>query len=161
MSSIAKAQALIRDLSDKLSTRLAYSGTSMNTVTQGFTTTPDAAGAFWPYLLISENGNTAEGQPVLYIEISNVDAISKDIFGNDIDAYAPHILQFGYEAGATAGTSFISAADLATCEYECIMTGVEFQLKILANGTAVNQTTVNAATPVVTMDDLYWPTKKV
>ena len=157
----AKAVALIRDLGDKLAKRLPSGAAGLNTVTQAFYT--DSNGDVWPYLLISHNGNVAEGQPVLYIEISNVDAVSKDIFGNQTQAYAPHVLQLAYELQATPniGDSFVSHADRAACVYESIMTGVRFQLKELANGTAVTAANVNAASPVADLDDLYWPTKKV
>lgn len=160
MYSNAKAVALIRDLSDKLSKRLQLSGTSINSIRQAFSA-PDAAGGVWPYLVISENGNEAEGQPVLLIEIAGIDMVSKDIFGNDTDAYAPHKLLFGYELGAVGNETLVSHADLVTCEFESIKTGVAFSLIELPNGTAVTQANVAAATPVVTLDELYWPTKLV
>ena len=154
----AKAVALCRDLGDKLSKRLA-GGAGLNTVTTGFYT--DANGASWPYLLLTNaTAGAGEGNPVLYIEISCVDAVSKDVFGNQLYAYAPHVLQFGYEL-TSGGAPIPTRADLTTCEFEAIKTGVEFQLKEIANGTAVTGATVNAATPVVDLQELYWPTKSV
>lgn len=162
MFSNAKAVALLRDVSDKLSKRLAFGGTSVNQVNTYFTTVPDAAGGLWPYLLISQNGNFAEGQPVIYVKIAAQDMISKDIFGNDTDSYAPHILTFAYELTGAAGTNSIpSHADILTCEWETIKTGVLVQLKELANGTQVTDANVTAASPIVVLDELYWPTKGV
>jgi hypothetical protein len=160
MYSNAKAIRLIQDISDILSVRLA-NGAGLNTISQAFYT--DANGASWPYLLISHNGNVAEGQPVVYIEISNVDAVSKDIFGNQTYAYAPHVLQFAYELQATPniGDSFVSHADLAACKFEAIKSGVRYQQKEIANGTAVTPASVNAATAIADLDQLYWPTKLV
>lgn len=159
MYSNAKSLALIRDLADRLNVRLASSA-GLNTVTEAFYV--DANNASWPYLLISHNGNVAEGQPVVYIEISDVDAVSKDIFGNQTYAYAPHVLQFAYELSGAAGTNPIPAhADLANCQFEAQTCGCEWQLKELANGTQVTAANVNAATPLVDIQPLYWPTKSV
>lgn len=159
MYSIAKAQALVRDLSDRLGTRLAFSGTSVNSFTTGFSA-PDAAGAVWPYLIFSLNGNVAEGQPVAFIEFSNPNMVSRDVFGGQTDAYAPTIAQIGYELNTTGGT-FVSHADLATITYETEKTGARIQIKELANGTAVTSANVNAASPTADLEDLYWPTKSV
>lgn len=159
MYSNAKAIRLIQDINDLLSVRLAANA-GLNTVTQGFYV--DSNNASWPYLLLSHNGNVAEGQPVIYIEISNVDAVSKDIFGNQTYAYAPHILQFAYELSGAAGTNPIPAhADIATCQFEAIKSGVRFQLKEIANGTAITPANVNAAAATADLDQLYWPTKLV
>lgn len=160
MYSNAKAIRLVQDINDILSVRFA-NGTGLNTVRQAFYT--DSNGASWPYIVLSHNGNEAEGQPVLLIKISNVDAVSKDIFGNQTFAYAPHVLEFAYELQATPniGNSFIAHADLAACQFEAIKSGVRFQLKELANTTAVTAATVTAATPVADLDQLYWPTKLV
>jgi hypothetical protein len=159
MYSNAKAIRLIQDINDLLTVRLANNA-GLNTVSQGFYV--DANNASWPYLLISHNGNVAEGQPVIYIEISNVDAVSKDIFGNQTYAYAPHILQFAYELSGAAGSNPIPAhSDIASCEFEAIKSGVRFQLKELANGNQVSSANVNAAAPVADLDQLYWPTKLV
>lgn len=161
MASNAKAIALLRDLSDKLSKRLAYSGVSLNSVRSGFSA-PDAAGEVWPYLAISENGNEAEGQPCVIIDVRNIDAVSKDIFGNDIDSYAPHIMTIGYELSGIAGTNPIpNHADLEVIKWEAIKMGVQEALVELAHGTAATDASVIAATPIVTIDDLYWPTKLV
>lgn len=157
MQSNAKAIRLIQDIQDMLAVRLAPTSAGLNSIRQAF----DANS--WPYLVASHNGNEAAGQPVVLIRISNVDAISKDIFGNQTYAYAPHVLELAFELQATPniGNSFVAHADLATCEFEAIKSGVRYQQKELANGTAVTAANVSAASPVVDLDQLYWPTKLV
>jgi hypothetical protein len=155
MQSVAKADALIRDLSDKLAKRLPSSSAGLNFLRVA----NDANG--WPMLFISHNGNEAEGQPVVLIRIKNVDLVSKDIFGNSSYAYAPHTLEFAYELAATANCPIPLLSDLAACEFESIKTGVRYQLKEIANGTAVNEASINAASPNADLDELYWPTKLV
>lgn len=161
MYSNAKAVALLRDVSDKLSKRYAFNGSSVNSISMAYSA-PDAAGGVWPYLLISENGVVTEGSPVIYVKISAQDMISKDIFGNDTDSYAPHNLFVAYELSGAAGTNPIPAhADIATCLFETIKTGVRLNLVELANGTAVTDANVSAATAILAIDELYWPTKNV
>jgi hypothetical protein len=160
MYSNAKAIRLIQDINDLLSVRFPAGAAGLNTITQGFYV--DANNASWPYLLISHNGVVTEGSPVVYIEISNVDAVSKDIFGNQTYAYAPHILQFAYELSGAAGTNPIPAhSDLITAEFEAIKSGVRVQLKEIPNGTQVTPANANAAAVTADLDQLYWPTKLV
>lgn len=152
----AKPIALLRDLGNKLQIRF-QNGAGLNTLSQGFYT--DANGAIWPYILLyNASAGTGEGNPVVYIEISCVDAVSKDIFGGQLYAYAPELMQFGYEL-TSGGAPIPSRSDLLVCEFEAIKTGVQQQLKEVANGTAVTPASVNAASPVVSLDELYWPTK--
>jgi hypothetical protein len=153
MQSVAKSEALIRDLANKLQIRYAGSAT-INFVRQA----NDAQG--WPMLFLSVGGNEAEGQPVILIRIKNVDAVSKDIFGNQTFAYAPHTLEFAYELAA-ANKPIPLLTDIAPADFESIKTGVQFQLKILPNGTQVDEASIDAAAPSVALDELYWPTKLV
>lgn len=155
MQSTAKAQALSRDLADKLAKRYPSGAAGLNTVRQA----NDANG--WPMIFLSHNANEAEAQPVVLIRIKNVDMVSKDIFGNSTFAYAPHTLEFAYELTATANCPYPTLADLASAEFESIKTGVRYQLKEIANGTAVTEAAINAATPNADLDELYWPTKSV
>ena len=157
MYSNAKAIRLVQDIVDLLNVRFKNSAT-LNTITQGFYV--DANGASWPYAMISVGGVVTEGNPVVYIEVSNVDMVSRDIFGNQTYAYAPHILQLGYEL-TSGGAPIPAIADLLTCEFESIKSGVRLQIKQVANGTAVTPASVNAAAAAVDLDQLYWPTKLV
>jgi hypothetical protein len=143
----------------------ASSGTLINTVTEGFYTQTLADGnvAVWPYLICSNSTlGTGEGNPVVYIQLSNVDAVSKDIFGNPTYAYAPTLCMFAYELRSGANAGPIPAhPDLANIQFEAQTMGCEWQLIELANGTAVTPANVNAATPIVDIQPLYWPTKSV
>lgn len=154
MQSTAKADALIRRLADDLSKRYAPSSAGLNSLRLS----RDAAG--WPMLFASHNGNEAAGQPVLAIRIRNVDMVSKDVFGGSTYAYAPHVLEYGYELNATGG-SFVSAADRAAAEFESINKGCRWQLKQIANATAVSEASLDAAAVAADLEELYWPTKSV
>lgn len=153
MKSTAKAEALLRDLGDKLKIRYAGSA-SINTVRAA----KDANG--WPMLFLSVGGNEAAGQPVIGLRIMAVDAVSKDVFGNALIAFAPHAFEVAYELTATDNAIPVDA-DILKAEFEAIKTGVKIQLKELANGTAVTEANMNAATPSLEIEDLYWPTKGV
>lgn len=153
MKSLAKADALLRDVADKLKVRYAGSAT-IDTVRAA----RDAQG--WPMLFLSDAGNEAAGQAVIALRIRANDAVSKDVFGNDLVAFAPHILEVAYELAA-ANNPIPTDADILIAEYEAIKTGVRIQLKELANGTAVTAANMDAAAPAADLDDLYWPTKGV
>jgi len=155
MQSTSKADALIRRLQDDLSKRYsAAGGSALDTVRLS----RDAAG--WPMLFASVGGNEAAGQPVLAIRIRNVDMVSKDVFGGDTSAYAPHTLELAYELAAVAGP-IPAAADLAAGQFESVKTGCRWQLKEIANGTAVDEASMDAASPAADLEELYWPTKSV
>lgn len=153
MKSLAKADALLRDVADKLKVRLAGSAT-IDTVRQA----RDAAG--WPMLFLSDAGNEAAGQPVIALRIKAVDAVSKDVFGNDLIAFAPHKLEVAYELAA-ANNPIPTDVDILIAEFEAIKTGVAIQLKELANTTAVTAANMDAAAVAIELDELYWPTKGV
>lgn len=153
MKSSAKAEALLRDVADKLSVRFK-NGAGINTVRHA----TDANG--WPMLFLSVAGNEAEAQPVIAIRISGQDAVSKDIFGGATSSYAPHLLEVAYELAA-ANKPECSLADLAVAKYEAMATGVRYQEKAIANLTAVTEASMNAAAAIVDLEGLYWPTKGV
>ena len=153
MKSTAKSEALLRDVADKLKVRFAGSA-SIDTVAAA----KDANG--WPMVICSRGGNVAAGQPVIALRIMAIDAVSKDIFGNQTFAYAPHALEVAYEL--TAVDNAVPAdADILKAEFEAIKTGCKIQLKELANGTAVTAANMDAAVPSVEIEELYWPTKGV
>lgn len=153
MSSFAKANAILRDMSDKLAKRLANSST-INTVAQS----QDANG--WPMIICSHNATLTAGNPVVEIRVQSVDAVSKDIFGNSMKAYAPHTLEIAYELDAN-GKPTPAASDIMTISFEAIKTGIKIQLKEIAHATAVTATAMDAASPVAEIEELYWPTKGV
>lgn len=153
MQSTAKAQALSRDLADKLRKRFAGSAT-IDTVREA----NDANG--WPMLFLSDGGSEVAGAAVILIRIKNVDMVSKDIFGNATSAYAPHVLELDYELTA-ANNPIPTDADLVTAEWEAFRCGARSQIKENANGTAVTEANLATATVIADLDDLYWPTKSV
>lgn len=156
MYSNAKLNAVARDLADVLAKRLTSSG-GLNTVVQSNWT--DSNGAIWPAITLSNNGNTAEGQPVVLIQLSSVDAVSKDIFGNQTYAYTPSIMQLAYELKAN-GDSIASHADLAAVNFEAIKAGIRMQTVEIANTFAVTSANISAhGTVIADLDQLYWPTK--
>lgn len=153
MKSLAKANALSRDIADKLRVRYAGSAT-IDTVREA----RDSQG--WPMIFLSDAGNEAAGQAVIALRIRAVDAVSKDVFGNDLVAFAPHKLEVAYELAA-ANNPIPVDTDILIAEFEAIKTGCAIQLKELANGTAVTAANMDAATANIELDDLYWPTKGV
>src|SRR5688572_19588139 len=126
--STAKAEALSRDLADKLRVRLAGSST-IDTVREA----RDSNG--WPMIFCSDGGTETAGAAVVAIRIAGVDAVSKDVFGNATTAYAPHTLELAWELTA-ANNPIPTDADIAKINFEATKTGVRQQLKEIANGTA-------------------------
>jgi hypothetical protein len=151
----AKANAMIRLIASDLALRIANSAAGyVNVVRQAV----DTDG--YPCLFLSRNGNEAAGQPVIFIRIKQIDAVSKDVFGNSENAYAPHLMDVAYEL--TAGGFIIpKSEDIFSVLWECIPEGVSLNQIAIANGTAVTVANVNAATPLQTLDWLRWPTKGV
>jgi len=158
IKNLAKADALVRQLAENLKVRIA--GTS-----SGFVDTVrearDSEG--YPYLVLSDNGTETATNPVIFIRIKQIDAISKDIFGNDLKAYAPHLCELAYEYNnATATTTaklYPSHLDLTKVMFEIAKLGVKVQVKELSG--AVTETNVNSAAIALELDWLQWPTKGV
>lgn len=149
MKSTAKAVAILRDLSDKLKLRLP---------TATIRPANDANG--WPMLFVSASGNEAAGQSVVGLRIMAVDMVSHDVFDNSTFAYAPHAFELAYEL--TASDNPVAPDSLlVSVEYEAFKWGVKMQIKEIANGTAVTETSMNAAAVLVELDDIQWPTKGV
>lgn len=156
MKSTAKAEALMRDVADKLSVRYKYTNLNINTVRPAH----DANG--WPMLFLSVGANEAAGQAVIALRIRSQNAISKDVFGNDLIAFAPHDLELAYElSAAIVPAPFASRSDLFTAMWESIRTGCHLKIKEIAQGTAVSEASMNAAAVSCDLDELYWPTKGV
>lgn len=153
MISFAKAEGILRNVGDNLTLRLAGSA-SIDTVRQA----KDSLG--WPMLFLSRGGVETAGSAVIAIRIKGVDAVSKDVLGNALTAYSPHALEFAYELTAANNPIPIDADIFRAC-YEAMKTGVKFQLKELANATAVTAANMDAAAVAVELDDLYWPNKGV
>jgi len=164
MKSTAKAQALLRDVQDKLAKRFPAGASGINTIRAAF----DANG--WPMLFLSHNATETAGSPVILVRISAIDAVSKDIFGNALTAFAPHILEVAYELGLASLSAYTGAnpvdvqparSDIQIALFECIKTGVRLQVKEIAQGTAVSESAINAASASLDIEELAWPTKSV
>jgi len=145
--SIDHAVGVARDLQDRLSLRMANSA-GINT----WRAAQDAMG--WPELFGSHGGNEAEGQPVLFIRLMNINPTT-DIFGNTTYPFTPTQTQLAYELNS-AGAPFPTTADYTTAAFEITRTGTVFQEIAIANGTAVTEASVNAATPVQTLKSIDW-----
>jgi hypothetical protein len=153
--STAKAEALIRDLQEKLDLRTAGSGSGR---VNGSRKLRDSAD--WPAIILSRSANEAAGQPAIGLRIRGVDAVSKDIFGGSIVAAAPHVAEIAYELDAS-GKPRASALDLAKVMVEYARLGCRIQVKELANGTAVTLANMDAASAAEDIDWLQWPSKGV
>jgi hypothetical protein len=148
IKNLAKADALIRKLAEDLKLRTAGAGAGrVNTVREA----RDAQSA--PLLVLSRDGNEAAGQPVIQIRIKQIDAVSKDVFGNDLLAFAPHLAEIAYQ------TAEPSALDLMVATFELSKLGVRTQIKELAG--AVTPANADAAAASEDLDWIHWPTKGV
>lgn len=131
MKSLAKANALSRGLKERLQFRGMIVAESR-----------DVNG--WPVLIL----NTDEAS----LTIIGADAVSKDIFGNALVAFAPHRIEFASRDNA------MSTLKVAQIQSEVIKCGIEKQnvkthATVLATAQAAAGTDVNF--------DLQWPTKGV
>jgi hypothetical protein len=160
--SVDHAVGVARDLADRLNLRLdnQTAGTALNFIRQ----TSDEWG--YPILVISHGGTETESNPVIWIRLTNLFEESGspetspagspiDIFGNATLPFTPTVCQIAYELNG-AGAPIPTAADYSTCLFEIARTGVVVSEYAIANGTAVTEASVNAASPVQTLKDIDW-----
>lgn len=148
--STAKAEAMSRQLKDILS-NLAKAGVMGATIDE-VREAKDANG--WPMLFIS-NGSEAAGQPVVAIRIKGIDAVSKDILGNSLTAFAPHTCEIAWEdlLAATDPMEHVAVA-------QCAKMGLEIQMKKIATTVAVTEANIDAAAVATEIPaDIQFPTK--
>lgn len=131
MKSLAKADALARGLKERLQFR-------------GYTVAESRDAEGWPKLTL----NTDEAS----LKIVAADAVSKDIFGNNLVAFAPHRIEFASRADA------MSALKHAQIQTEMVKCGIEKQ--IVKSHATVLATAEAAAGDAITFD-VQWPTKGV
>jgi hypothetical protein len=154
IKSLAKADALIRDLKDMLEKRTKNADAGrVDTVREA----RDSEGS--PLLVLSDAANEAAGQPVILIRIKQIDAVSKDVFGNDLKAYAPHTCELAYELDGTEAEP--SRLDIIMVMFELAKLGVKIQVKQIADGTAVTAANADATAVAEELDWIHWPTKGV
>ena len=129
--STAKAESLARDLKDRLEFR-------------GFTVAESKDSNGWPKLTL----NTDEAS----IRIEAEDAISKDVFGNDLVAFAPHFLDYASRNDA------MDTLKNTKIQSELIKMGVNKQ--IVKTHASVLATAEAAAGDAVEFD-IRWPNKGI
>jgi hypothetical protein len=119
MISTAKAEALSRNLSERLNFRFKASGLSCvaSKDTNGF-----------PCLLLAD-ATPATGEKAIFMRFIQADMVSKDIFGNSTYAYTPHIFQFCTETG-----SALAREDIAVFMLEIGKIGILTEVYERANG---------------------------
>jgi hypothetical protein len=95
--SVDHAVGIARDLADRLSLRFSNSST-INTITQS----QDEFG--YPIIVATHGGNASEGQPVIWIRLTNLFEYANgangapiDIFGNPTLPFTPTVAQIAYE----------------------------------------------------------------
>lgn len=140
------AVGVARDLADRLSLRFTNSST-INTITQS----QDENG--YPIIVATHNGNAAEGQPVVWIRLTNINVGATDIFGNSTLPFTPTLAQIAYEL-TSGGAPEPTVSDFSTCLFEIARTGCVVSQYAIANGTAVTEAAVNAASPTQTLKDI-------
>lgn len=153
MKSTSKSQSYLRDLKDRLTTRFAGSAT-IDTVRAA----NDSNG--WPMLFCSHSGTESASNSVIAVRMSSADAVSKDIFGNQLTSFNPHLLEISYELTAT-DNPIPTDKDLDTVKWETFNLGVRTQIKEQANGTAVTAANMDSAAVLGDFDNLYHPNKGV
>lgn len=129
--STAKAEALSRDLKERLQFR-------------GFTVAESKDSNGWPKLTL----NTDEAS----LRIEAADAVSKDVFGNDNKAFAPHFIDFASRNDA------MDSLKVAQIMLELVKMGIE---KTIVKTHADTLTTAEAAAGTALVFDVRWPTKGV
>ena len=131
MKSTAKAEALLRDLKDRLEFR-------------GFEVAESKDAQGWPKLTL----NTNEAS----IRMEVADAVSKDVFGNDLKAFAPHAIEVASRADA------IDVVAHSKILLEVVKMGTEKTIiKTDASDLAAAEATAGEAIGF----DVTWPTKGI
>lgn len=131
MKSTAKAEAIARDLKEKLEFR-------------GFSIVESKDANGWPKLTL----NTDEAS----IRFEAEDAVSKDVFGNDLVAFAPHKVEF---ASRNDAVSTLIASKIMT---ELIKIGTN---KAVIKTHATVLATAEAAAGDEIQFDIQWPGKGI
>jgi len=169
--SVDHAVGVARDLADRLSLRMKnQTAPAINTVRQ----TMDENG--YPILVLSSAANEAEGQPVIWVRLTNlfeqrlVSGVETspagapiDVFGNATLPFTPTVAQVAYEL-TSGGAPEPSTSDYSTVLFEIARTGVIVAQFAIANGTAVTEAAVVAQIvagtgPLSTLRDIDWGNK--
>jgi hypothetical protein len=131
MKSTKQAEMQMKAIADELSAILKGSST-IDTVRE------DKDSNAWPMIFLSDGGVETTTNPVIALRMKAVDAVSKDVFGNDLIAFGPHSLEFAYEDAVPA------LIDIATVMAPLGKHGINIQVKVIAASTAVTATSMDA-----------------
>lgn len=153
MSTIAKSQAIMRDLSERLQKKMPS--------TYVFSQSQDANGS---RLLISQDSTPAAGEQVIAIRIEGEQTAHKDVLGSAQRVYAPLRAQVIEEASSISGVSLITLANRLQVDLEMARMGLKQERYMNANGTvpAVSQFSADGSVASSTLIaslpfDMYWP----
>jgi hypothetical protein len=153
MQSLAKAQATMRDLKERLEKRVSGSA-SIDTVEAS----KDASG--WPMLFLSDGGVKTAGNPVIALRLQAQDAVSKDVFGNALVSFGPHSMEVAYELDGTEGEP--SRRDIIKVMVEVAKLGHKMVVKEIADATAVSEASMDATAAADSLEfDTQWPSKGI
>jgi hypothetical protein len=94
-------------------------------------------------IVLSDGGVETASNPVIGLRVYPIDAISKDVFGNTNIAFTPHVLELAYELAA-GGEQTPNQLDLQMVLFECSKIGLKVNIIEIANGSAVDETNMNA-----------------
>jgi hypothetical protein len=151
VKSVAKGHAWMRDLKEKLEFRFKGSATI-----DTFAEAKDTDG--YAQLTLSLAGAVAAANDVMFIRVKSEDAVSKDVFGNDLISFTPHVIQFAYELDGVVPE--VGVLDIYRVLQEVLKLGIKCDIFEIADGTAVTAANVDLATAVLEIEpDLIWPTK--
>lgn len=145
MFNAAKSEAICRGLKERLDLRFKDQGLSC---AQSF----DSSG--YSVLTLSD-GSPASAEKVILIRVRQIDAVSKDIFGNANLAFSPHIMDIAYEdASAFAGV------DWAKLSIEVAKEGIKaIVYKAVAGAIPALSDMVPAKQEAALEFDILWPSK--
>ena len=129
--STAKAEALARDLKNRMELR-------------GYAVSESRDSEGFPKLTLNTNESS--------ILITDVDSVSKDIFGNDNRAFSPHRAEWASREDAIG---LLEAAQILT---ELVKTGID---KIVVKTDATTLATAEASAGTEVSADVRWPTKGI
>lgn len=154
MKSTAKSSAQVRVLAERIAQRVAGSAT-IDTVRVA----SDANG--WSMIFCSDGGVETANAAVIAIRISAQDAVSKDVFGNALVAFSPHVIEIAHELNA-AGKQTPSQLDLIKVMAELGKIGMKIQVKEIALNTAVSEASMNAASVALSLEsEVQWPSHAI
>lgn len=153
MSTIAKSQAIMRELKERLQKKMPS--------TYVFSESQDANGS---RLLISADATPAAGEQVIAIRIEADQTAFKDVLGSAQRVYAPLRAQVIEEASTISGVSLITLANRLQVDLEMARMGLKQERYMNANATvpAVSQFqadgSVSGSTLIASLPyDMYWP----